>query len=192
MNHRSAKSTVAFTLVELLIGMSLAMMVMLAVLSSYTFLGRSLVRLVNQQTLITSGQRTLAYLTQDVRMASGISGTPSASSLVLTLPTATGTTTVTYTYNSSARTLTRTVGAATPLTLLSQLTSSTFSYYDGSGNQFTSSTLSGGNYLSSIKQVSLSFVCQTGTNSDGSRAPQTADFQTSSPRLILRNQAFLQ
>jgi Tfp pilus assembly protein PilW len=184
------KSTGAFTLAELLIGMSLAMMVMAAVLSSYTFIGRSLFRLVNQQTLITQGQRALAYLAQDVRMAGGISGTPSSASLVLILPTNTGsTTTVTWAYNSTAGTLTRTPSSGTALTLLSYLTSSSFSYYDSAGRSYTSSTLSAGSYLPSIKQVALSFSAQKGESFNGTQTPV---FQGGSARLTLRNSAFQQ
>lgn len=193
MKLRPPKPVAAFTLVELLIGMSLAMIVMAAVLSSYTFIGRSLFRLVNQQTLITQSQRAFAYLSQDVRLASGISGTPSATSLVLVLPTNTNsTTTVTYTYSSAAGTLTRTPASGNALKLLSNLTGCSFNYYDVSGNAYTSGTLSAGSYLSSIKQVALAYTAQNGTNTDGTRAPQTADFQSSSPRFVLRNQALLQ
>lgn len=193
MKRFAPKSSAAFTLAELLVGMSLAMVVMAAVLTCYIFIGRSLFRLVNQQTLITQSQRAFAYLSQDVRLASGISGTPSASGLVLTLPTNTGsTTTVTYAYNSTSGTLTRTPASGTALTLLSNLTSSSFNYYDATGNSYTSATLSAGSYLSSIKQIGLSYAAQAGTNADGTRAPQTANYQASSPRFVLRNQAFLQ
>jgi Tfp pilus assembly protein PilW len=192
VKRRTLKSAAAFTLVELLVGMGLALIIMAAVLSSYTFIGRSLFRLVNQQTLITQSQRAFAYLSQDVRMATGISGTPSASSLVLILPTNNNsTTTVTYTYSSAAGTLTRTPASGTALKLLSSLTSSTFNYYDVSGNAYTSATLIAGSYLTSIKQVTLSYTAQNGNNTDGTRAPQTADFQAISPRFILRNQSFL-
>jgi Tfp pilus assembly protein PilW len=193
VKHCPAKPVAAFTLVELLIGMTLAMIVMAAVLSCYTFIGRSLFRLVNQQTLITQSQRAFAYLSQDVRLASGISGTPSASSLVLILPTSTNsTTTVTYTYSSAAGTLTRTPASGVALKLLTSLTSCSFNYYDVSGNPYTVGTLSAASYLSSIKQVGLTYTAQNGTNTDGTRAPQTADHRSSSPRFILRNQALLQ
>lgn len=194
MNERSIQSSAGFTLVELLIGMSLALMVMGAVLSSYTFMGRNLYRLVNQQSLQTDARRTLQYFEQDVDLASGISGTPSASSLVLIIPTSStgSTTTITWSYSSSSKTLTRTLASGSSLTLLSNLTSCAFSYYDKSGNPYTSATLSAGSYLSSIKQVALSFSTKTGQNTDGSNSPQTATYQASSARLILRNQAFLE
>lgn len=190
MTRTTSRSSAGFTLVEMLVGMSLALMIMTAVLSSYTFLGRSLVRLVNQQMLITQGQRALAYFAQDVRMASGISGTPSDSSLVLILPTSSGTTTtVTYTYSSSSGTLVRAPASGNTLTLLSNLTSSSFTYYDNSGNVFTSTTLGAGSYLISIKQIALSFSAEKG---DGYSGTLTPTYQVASSRLLIRNQQFLQ
>lgn len=200
------QSRAGFTLVELLIGMSLALTVMTAVLTSYIFLGRSLARLVNQQTLQTEARRTLAYFAQDVRMASGISGTPSATGVALTIPTGTGTNTITYYYNSAssdavvsvngtnvtmgANALTRCVyngSAVTSLTLLRNVTSSglSFSYYDSSGTGYTSYA----NYLSSIKQLALQFSIQTGISTNGTQTPV---LQFASSRLLIRNQPLLQ
>ena len=71
MKHRSLQSRAGFTLVELLVGMSLALVVMTGVLSTFSFLGRNLNRLANQQKLESEGRRALAYFAQDVRMASG-------------------------------------------------------------------------------------------------------------------------
>ena len=58
-------ATAAFTLVELLIAMSLSLMIMTAVLSSYVFLGRSFSRSLgiasaNQPTLENQGRQALA------------------------------------------------------------------------------------------------------------------------------------
>ena len=49
---RSTKSNAGFTLVEVLIGSTLAATILLAVISSYLFLGRNLTRLATQQTLV--------------------------------------------------------------------------------------------------------------------------------------------
>lgn len=66
-----------FTLVEVLIGMTLSLMVMGAVLSGYVYLGRNFTRSLglssaNEPTLESQGRRTLALFAQDVRMASGV------------------------------------------------------------------------------------------------------------------------
>ena len=159
---------------------------MAAVLSSYVYLAKHFVRLTNQQTLETEGRRTLGYFTRDVQVASGISGTPSATSVTLIIPTTAGTTTVAYAYDSSAGTLTRTPAGGTAQILLRNITSSglTFKYYDSSGNVYTAYT----DYLPGIKQMMLQFSTQTGTNSNGT---QTLVNQASSSRLIVRNKAVL-
>lgn len=180
-----------FTLVELLVGVTLSGMVMAAVLSSYIYLAGNLVRLTNQQTLETEARRTLAYFTRDVQMASAISGTPTATSLTLTIPLANGTTTVAYTYNSSAGTLTRTPASGTALVVLRNITSSgglTFKYFDNLGNNYTSATLSAGSYLSGITQLSVEFNTQTGYATTGT---QTQVYQIASNRMIVRNKPLL-
>jgi Tfp pilus assembly protein PilW len=174
-------------LVELLVGATLSAMVMAAVLSSYIYMAKSLARLANQQTLETEARRTLATFTQDVQVATGISGTPSSTSVTLTIATATGSTTVAYTYDSTAGTLTRTPAGGTALILLRNITSGgiTFSFYDGAGNAYGSYT----NYLTGIKQLTLQISTQAGVAANGS---QTRIYQISSSRLVLRNRAYLQ
>lgn len=180
------RSTSAFTLVELLVGATLSAAVMAAVLSSYIFLGRQLVRLGNQHILEAEGRRTLAYFTRDVRMARDIPDTPSATSVTFSLPTGTGTTTVAYSYDSSAGTLTRTPAGGTAQILLRNITTGglTIRYYDTSNNAYTSYT----DYLSGIKQVSLEFSTQLGAANNGT---QTKVYRLASNRLILRNRALL-
>jgi Tfp pilus assembly protein PilW len=101
-----ATSAAAFTLVEVLIAMSLALMVMTAVLTVYVTLGRNFTRSLglaaaNQPNLETQGRRTLAWFAQDARMASGISGSPSNSTVILLQPSGTGTNEITYYYNGT-------------------------------------------------------------------------------------------
>lgn len=187
--------TRGFTLVELLVGATLSAAVMAAVLSSYVYLAKNLVRLSNQQTLETEARRTLAYFARDVQMATGIDTTgvspkvlPTATALTLNLPSP-GTTAsnyVTYSYNSAAGTLTRTPGIGTAQILLRNITSGglTFNYYDTSGNPYTTYV----NYLSGIKQLMLRFSTQTGNTSNGTR---TLVYQAASNRLIVRNKAHL-
>lgn len=103
----------AFTLVEVLIGMSLALMVMTAVLTTYVTIGRNFTRSLgissaNQPTLSTQARRTIATFAQDVRMASGLTvvstspTSPTSSRVDLIVPSAAGTNLVTYYYNSTA------------------------------------------------------------------------------------------
>jgi hypothetical protein len=194
VTFRSSKPSAAFTLVELLVGMSLALMVMTAVLTTYVTLGRNFTRSLgissaNQPNLESQARRTLAYFTRDVRMASGISGTPSASSLTLTLPTGTGSTTVAYSYSSG--TLTRTPAGGTAQTLHTNLLTFTFNYYDSSGNPYTifDPVVSGFSSFSGIKQLSFTLTSQAGSSTTGTL---TQVYRTDSPRLLIRNKALLQ
>jgi prepilin-type N-terminal cleavage/methylation domain-containing protein len=97
-----------FTLVELLVGVTLSGMVMAAVLSSYIFLARSFTRLSNQQTLESEARRTLTYFSRDVQAATGLvvvstsPTSPAANRVDFTVPAGTGTNTITYYYNSTS------------------------------------------------------------------------------------------
>jgi len=191
-----------FTIAELIIGVSLSLMVMTAVLSSYVFVARSYTRTIgfgdpNQPTLEAQGRRTLAYFAQDVQAASAISS-PSASQVTLTVPRSTGgTKNVVYAYNSAAvpvtvsgysvpaKSLARIdVSTSTGLTLHSSLLSCTFDYYDTSGQSYTSYT----DYLIGIKQISLVLSAQAGKSDNGTL---TNVYQVASPRLLLRNKSLL-
>lgn len=183
------KKKSGFTLLEVLVGMSLSLMLMTVVLTTYVSLGRNFTRALglssaNKPNLETQGRRTLATFAQDVRMAKGLSGTPSATSVILNLPTGTGTTTVTYTYDSAARTLTRTPLGGAALILHSSLLTCTINYYDASGNPYTTYV----NYLLGIKQLSLTLTAQAGSSTNGTL---TDVYETDSPRLLLRNNPLL-
>jgi Tfp pilus assembly protein PilW len=206
-NHRAAAG---FTLVELLIGAALSAAVMAGVLSSYIYIGRSLARLANQQTLETEGRRTLANFSRDVRMASGLVAvatsptSPAANRVDLTLPAGNATNTVTYYHNNGAsaavtihgtsitmpaNSLTRCVyngTTVTHLTLLRNITTSglTMRYFDGTDSAYAGYT----DYLPGIKQISLEFNTQLGNSGNGTR---TRIHQVASPRLILRNRTLL-
>ena len=185
-----------FTLVELLIGVSLALMIMTAVLSSYVTLARNFTRSLgvtsaNQPALEAQSRRVLAYFAQDTTMATDISGTPSASSVTLTLPTSSGTTTVTYTYSSAAGTLTRAPASGATLTLHSSLLSFYFRYYDVAGNPYdngSSPYTTDTTYPSGIKQVSFVLTSQAGNSTIGTL---TSIYAVASPRFLVRNKALI-
>lgn len=181
---------------ELLVGMSLALIVMTGVLSTFGFLGRNLNRLANQQILESESRRTLATFSRDLRMATTLTS-PSSDSVTLTIPTTAGTSTVLYTYHTAAATvggvsvpansLTRRAPAnGAPAVLLRDITSSGFSftYYDGNNNLVTDFT----NKVLSIRKVSMSFSTQSGNSLNGTR---TQVFQGASPRITFRNKTLL-
>lgn len=110
-----------------MIGMSLSMIVMAAVLSSYVYIARAYTRTIgfgepNQPTLESQDRRTLAIFAQDAQVAAGVLTTPtatyplSASEVTLIVPRPTGgTKNVTYYYNSgtTAATVTKNSVSAT-------------------------------------------------------------------------------
>lgn len=179
--------------------MSLALIVMSAVLSSYAFLGRNLTRLANQHDLETSARRAQGYFAQDARMASDVSN-PTSTSLTFDIPAATGTTTVSYSYYTSATTvggvsipaysLARRTPASsgTPLILVRDIVplSFAFKYYDASGTEYTTPTSA--NYRLGLKQVSFSYIARTGSGVNGTL---TRNYTAESPRFALRNKALL-
>ena len=197
-----------FTLVELMIGAALSAALMMAVISSYVYLGRGLARLANQQTLETEARRTLGYFTQDVQSASGLTdtGNLSASRVSLVVPAAGGNNTVTYYYNNTssdapvtingtsvtmtANALTRCVYNGSTVTsqlLLRNITSGglALKYYDAAGRPYASYV----NYLPGITQLALQFSTQVGNSSNGT---QTLVYPVATGRLALRNENFLQ
>jgi hypothetical protein len=161
---------------------------MMAVLSAYSFLGRSLLRsgFAGQQ---ESASRTTLYtFSKDVGAAGTIS-TATASQLVLTnaydvTTTPTTTTTNTYTFNSSTGKLTRTVAVtvtatsvvtSTTTTLLTGIASLSFTYHDSGGNVTTATN--------AIKLVDIAFTTEAGSNLSGT----LAKLPIQSARVLLRN-----
>lgn len=183
-------------------------MVMGALLSSYVFLGRNFTRSLgissaNEPTLESQGRRALSYFSQDVRMASGIVGTPTADEVTLEIFTSTSSKTITYFFNNSGvddtahgstiktNTLTRIDNVTgVPLTLHTELvpfpdgTLPHFSFYDNSGNAYTSYT----NYLPGITQIAISFSARGGNSINGTLTPI---YEIVSQRIILRNKQLL-
>lgn len=214
----TAKNTHAgFTLVELLVGATLSAAILLAVLSSYLYLGRNLGRLVNQQTLETEARRTLGYFAQDVKKAAGLTDTANLSAFRFSLmvPNGTGATdAVTYYYNSDltdpvvvsisgtnvtmpAASLTRCVYNGTTVTSLTMLHYITDGDTDEADNdlRFRYYSASGTeytsytDYLHGIKQLSLEFSTQTGVALNGTQTPL---HRVASGSLVLRNRTLLQ
>jgi Tfp pilus assembly protein PilW len=206
----------AFTLVELLVGMTLSLVILGAVLSSYIFLGRNFTRSLgissaNQPTLESQARRAITTFAQDVRMANGITAPvlpdTLANEVTLTLPTGSGTKPITYYYNNTASSATVTISSYTitvppnslvrvdgntgaTQNLYGNLLSCALNYYDSSGSPYTvfDSTATGFSSLSGIKQVSIAFTSQGGNSTNNTL---TQVYTSASPRLLLRNKTFL-
>lgn len=196
---RRPRTRAGFTLVELLVAVSLAGIVMTGMLTTYLFLGRSLVRLNNQQSLDEESRRLLLEFSQDFRKASRIAATtspttPSDTEVRFWVPTSTSEFVITYRYTAGANftgTVTRETApdlSSAPTTsrvVASNLGSFDFDYFDAADNAVTSFP----NKLSSVRKVSFDYTAQTGYARTGTRTPvQTI----ASARLALRNARFLE
>lgn len=160
---------------------SVSAFIIAGVLAAYLFVGRSLTRLVNVQHQEVESRHTLRQMTADVSAAISLT-TATSSQLVLTKKIGSGTATVTYTYSSGAGTLTRadTSNPGTD-TLLTGLTVFAITYYNDRGTAVTSSP-------QSVKSLEFSFTAAAGNANIGTRAT----YKSVSPRVLLRNKAFLQ
>jgi hypothetical protein len=174
----------------MMVALSIGAFVIAGVLSSYTFLGRNLIRYSNQQQLAAQIQRTLQIFAQDVHATTDVTSF-SNTQLVLSLPYVHSDGSVTYytvthTYDSTAKTLTRTVAGTPPpdvtasaLTLLTGVSVSGGSFFSCFDRCDVTATNTFG-----IKKIEIaSFTLTAGTASAGTQTTYTA----ASARLILRN-----
>jgi prepilin-type N-terminal cleavage/methylation domain-containing protein len=179
-----------YTLVELMIGMSLASVLMLGVLSTYLFLGRGNTRLSYQHALEIEARTIVNTLALDVRNTKYITN---ASSTGLTLQLIDGTT-VTYNYTSTD--LTRDPGSgAVSLTndikgekvqVAVTMPVCTINYYttsDGSPTYQATATI----VPLSIKQMGLNFTLRAGTAGIQDKSGTMTTFQMASGWLLFRN-----
>jgi prepilin-type N-terminal cleavage/methylation domain-containing protein len=190
INVHSSAPRRGFTLVELMVSLSVSLIVVGGVLGAYVFLGRNLGRMVNLQHQQVQSRRALRMFIQDLSTASSLSvGT--TSQLTMTKPVSTGTATVSYAYTAPSPatdangTLTRTEtlpsASPTTFTILSGLTTFTFNYYNNGGTAITAAT-------QSVKTVEFSFASAAGNSNSNTLTTYTSV----SPRVVLRNKAALQ
>lgn len=190
----------AFTLAELVVGSTLAAIVMAGVLSSFVFLGRNLTRISYQHALEAKSRIALGYLTADLKLATDVQSetspsSPSDTRLKLKFISSTNTTYyVTYAYDSTNKYLTRQVDSGTAVTLLADTapngqkvitcTSFDFNYYTTtSGTPTSQSTTTLVPY--SIKLVEVSYTLESGSAANGTKT----QLQIASARFALRNRA---
>lgn len=173
-----------FTIVELMIGASLASFILAAVLSTFLFMGRSGANVQNYNDMEAQARNALEFFAEDTRQGSAVVWS-SATSLSLTV----GINTITYSYDSSTRRFTRTVVVtATNVTtstrvLVTGITSFAFSAYNISGNSIALSTAAERTTANgTTKQVQISLEASR-TNTTVVAATNTV----LSARFILRN-----
>jgi hypothetical protein len=146
----------AFTVMEMLVGVSVGMLVLAAVGTFFLFSLRSFGSLANYTDLNSKDRYAGDLLTRDIRNAiSVVSST--ANQLVLQPPPAGGTNRLTYTYDATARTLTRTDSSSSK-TLLTGVASCAFTIYQRPTTNVTYGVFPSGS-VSTAKLVAYQWSC---------------------------------
>ncbi|TVR56211.1 MAG: prepilin-type N-terminal cleavage/methylation domain-containing protein [Puniceicoccaceae bacterium] len=124
--HRSRGG---FTLVEILITMGLGSVVMAALLSTFIFVARSTLSLVDYMEMNTQARVALEHFSRDARMAEEVLAF-STNELVLRLPTGSGGHSVTYRFDGASQNFTRQVADGNPEVLLTLVEAFEFRRYN--------------------------------------------------------------
>lgn len=115
------------TLVEIMVGSTLAVMILSAVLSMFLFLGRSSANIINYAEMEAQARTGLEQFAQDTRQASELTWLSADSITILV-----GASAITYTHDSGTGTFTRTEGAVTKV-LVENINTFEFSGYKITG-----------------------------------------------------------
>ncbi len=139
------RTAAGFTLLEMMVSVTISMVIFLAVLGAYYYLARNLTRVANTQSLEVATRRATYLFTRDVSTAKQI--TASATQITLSVPVPPGYKTVVYNYvvTNGVGVLTRTAtpaSAAEDVTdsslpqaqILSGLTAFNFNFYGADGS----------------------------------------------------------
>lgn len=169
-----------FTLVEVMIGATLSSFVLLAILTTFLFMGRSGANLRNYSDMESQARRSLEIFAEDARQASAISWTSDVSVQVTVNSTA-----IRYSFDSTTGLFSRQAGGAASQVLISGVRAGTFAFkaYNVAGSEMalvTAANLTAAS--SSTKQIQISL--------EASRTTTTVTSATNlvlSARYILRN-----
>lgn len=165
-----------FTLVEVLIGATLGSFVLLGILTTFLFLGRSGANLRNYSDMESQARKALEFFAEDTRQASAVTWA-SADSVTLLVHGAY----ITYTFASGSFSRT---ASGTTRTLLSGITTFNFLAYTISGAALTDFTTSAArtNANGKTKQIQISLSAARSTTT-----VTTASNIVLSARYVLRN-----
>jgi len=202
-NNRKPAATAAFSLVEVMIAAALGAVIFTAVMSTFLMIGRSGAVLSNYISMETQARRALEKFGEDTRMSNGlsswtsISGTNTASSVVLKIPhvslTDTNVNLVTYTFNSAGKTFTRTevdtdssgtTTSTTTSTLLTNVTNLVFNGWISGSNPNVPAAFS--NQVDEL-QLALALRVQANEYGNSTSAVAAASNFVVSARYIMRN-----
>lgn len=133
---RAGRRQRGMSLVEVMIGATLASFVLAGVVSTFLFLGRSGANISNYSEMESEARTGLEYFAQDTRQASDLTWN-SATSITLRV----NGTNITYSYSSANETFSRTIGSSTT-ELVEGVSEFTFSGYMITGASVDLSDLS--------------------------------------------------
>jgi type II secretory pathway pseudopilin PulG len=191
-----------FTLLEVMMVTFISSFVFAGVLSAYIFLGRSLARQANEESLESRGRLALYWVTQDVSAAFSItaqnpgtnaSGTQFTLSVPIYNPSSGSSQVHTVTYacdwsqGPTLGILERQVDGGTPLVLLTNLTNFSFGYYDMTGTSVTAPNSPPLSPQIDIKQVFMTYTSSAGYPTSGAQSQYTVV----SPRVVMKNKTLL-
>lgn len=171
-----------FTLVELLIAMSLSTMIIAGVMTTFLSLSRTSLRMGSYNDMESETRKGLELFGRDARMANAIVWN-SATDVSLTVPTSGADETYRYAYNSTARTFTRT--RTTPSAAASQTLFTSVDSLDFKAYKINTATVD----LSNLAQAAID-TKQIQLTINSSRTNSTVALATAnvlSARFILRN-----
>lgn len=176
-----------FTLPELMITATLGSIIMLAVLTSFLFLGRSGANLQNYAEMEAQARRAIETFALDVRMAKNATWNSTRSVTLAAVTSGGSTESYTYAYDADKGIFTRTEGGVTT-TLISGISPGSFNFtaYKINTAKITlsddASALSVASGLTKQIQISLRTTRSTRTVTDATNAVISA-------RFILRNKS---
>ena len=163
-------------MMELAISLSVSAVMILAVVTCYSYLTRGFLRAGYAGQMESASRVTLNTFGSDVASSTGVT-TATTSSVAMSEPSGS---TVTYSYSATAGTLTRAVGSNPALTILRGVKSLAFSYY----NSPTSTTTA----ANAVKLVAINFTTFAGSQTSGNKA----ELPVQSAMVLLRNKSYLQ
>jgi Tfp pilus assembly protein PilW len=166
--------TAGFTLVEVMVGASLATFILAGVLSTFLFLGRTGANIANYTEMEGQARRGLEMFAEDVRQASSITWN-SANSVTLVVNSIA----VVYQFDSANSAFQR-LDPGNTRTLLSGITTFQFKGYNINGAEVDLSDLTAAGKITKQLQISLRASRTT-------RTVATATNTVLSARFILRN-----
>lgn len=150
---RPSRRIQAFSLVELMISLTLIMLLTLALLTSYMFIARGDRSLQNYGEMNAQARKLLEKLGEDLRTATDVVDfTPTAITILVPTNTdATATQEVTWSYDSALSSVTRQAGSAAPETFARDvLPPPQFAFFYVNGNNVATTS------LVEVKQVQVS------------------------------------